>query len=527
MTIDDKISSIDQLNIYLGELTHSWLKILTLLAAVLIPGFLILDYFSVPNAQFMNFVTFRFASTAIMLAIHIMLRFTSPGKVSIVSGYLVSFVIAGTIVMMTVILGGFDSSYYAGLNLVIIAINLLLPWRPFHSIANSLVTILLYIGGNLLFGGEYLISNLLNNIFFLVSTAVITIVINFLRYNLTLKEYNQRINLQNAQVDEIREIAEIAQHVATGNLTIRINKQLTGTAGILETAFDKMITELHNALLRIREVTNSVAQFNLSIKSNTDTLTHGAKSQLDTLAQSLDIIKSMTDSIIKCSTEVLHTDELADKAIRTAATSGKHVDEAVGGMNRIEDVIKTTSNQVMTLSKSSEKINEIAQVIRDIADQTNLLALNAAIEAARAGEQGKGFTVVAEEVGKLADRTSGATKEITETINQIIGDIKSAVSSMDLARREVDTSIGNVNKMHEAMREIIELSNTLRDMISCMAMGDKEQTQVAGHINENLTNIKDITLGLSNSIENIAGTISEMSEFTLNLEALVNKFKLE
>lgn len=188
---DDKL-----LSDYIDGIIHSWSKILTSLAFTLVPLFLILDYIITPSEYFFIFIRYRLISTVLIIALHFVVRNTKPGKVSIIHGYLISIILGYTISMMTVYLGGFDSPYYAGLNLVVIGVNLLLPWGAFNSTLSGLIIISMYLSLNI-FNDSYFNSiNLINNLFFLFSTIIISISINKVRTNLIRDEFYLRVQLK-------------------------------------------------------------------------------------------------------------------------------------------------------------------------------------------------------------------------------------------------------------------------------------------------------------------------------------------
>ena len=162
-------------NHYLNSIIHDWLKTLTTLAYTLVPAFFLLDYFMMPKELLPRFGVYRLISTLICLVQYFIIRNTKPGAHSYYHGYFVSINVGGIIALMTVDLGGFNSSYYAGLNLVIIGVNLLLPWRSIHSAINGLIIILMYLILNLMAGVDFDRTVLANNLFFMTATAVIAV----------------------------------------------------------------------------------------------------------------------------------------------------------------------------------------------------------------------------------------------------------------------------------------------------------------------------------------------------------------
>ncbi len=511
---------------YLNQITYDSLKVLTLFGSILYASFFLLDYVVAPPELIVSFAAYRLTACGIIFAQYIILRSSRPSGRTFLHGYLTSIVASSLIAVMIIQLGGFDSGYYAGLNLVIIGTNLLISWHYLHSAVNGLLTVVLYVAANMLFGGEFSVQTLIGNLFFMVSTLFLAVITSYLRFNLMKLEFTLRADLAGAQVGEINELARVAQQVASGDLTVTIGKKSTDTAGILETAFETMIHDLRSALTNVQEMSGLVAGFVQDIKARTDAMELGSREQLEQTERSGAAIRSMTETIMNNSATALRTDETAGRAIASASRSGEFVDKAVTGMNTVAEVVKQSAEKVRSLGQSGQRIGEIVLVINEIADRTNLLALNAAIEAARAGEQGKGFAIVAAEIGKLSDRTAQAIKEITAMIQVVLGEIGGAVSVMELANREVDASIHHVREMHASVKEIIELSDGLRGMISQIASASRSENDAAEEINRNIAAINDIALNLAGYLKSVSSSVGGMSSQAAQLEDTVRKFKL-
>ena len=209
---------------YLNSIIHDWLKTLTTLGFSLVPAFFLLDYFTMPAELLPRFGIYRLISTLICLIQYYIIRNTTPGIYSYYHGYFVSINIGGIIALMTVDLGGFNSSYYAGLNLVIIAVNLLLPWKSIHSAVNSIIIIMMYVMLNFMASVDFDRSILINNLFFMSSTAIIAVSINHVKYNLIKKEFNLLVELKKAR-DALWSEMELAKRLQTALLP---NKQRIG-----------------------------------------------------------------------------------------------------------------------------------------------------------------------------------------------------------------------------------------------------------------------------------------------------------
>ncbi len=185
---------------YRNALLHSWMGTLTILGFTLIPLFIVLDFFTMPAELLRRFAWYRGTVTAAVLVQLFVIRRTRPSRWSFLHGYVFTVMTGGMIVRMTKDLGGFDSAYYAGLNLVIVAVNLLLPWRGIHSAANGLIVVAMYVTYDALFGGPFTSSILVNNLYFMGGTVVIATAINYTKHKLIEQEYYLRAELLDANV---------------------------------------------------------------------------------------------------------------------------------------------------------------------------------------------------------------------------------------------------------------------------------------------------------------------------------------
>src|ERR687888_531859 len=208
----------DTVDEYLENLLHDWLKTLSTLGFTLIPIFFVLDVFMMPRELLPRFALYRLVTTAIIIAQHFLIRFTRPTPRSYLHGYFLSVVAGFMITLMTTDLGGFNSTYYAGLNLVMIAVNLLLPWSASQSAINSFLIIGPYIILNALVPHERVHSEILvNNLYFLCSTGVISTSINYVKQKLIVQEFHLRADLKKAR-DALWGEMEVAKRIQTSLL---------------------------------------------------------------------------------------------------------------------------------------------------------------------------------------------------------------------------------------------------------------------------------------------------------------------
>ena len=235
----------------------------------------------------------------------------------------------------------------------------------------------------------------------------------------------------------------------------------------------------------------------------------------------------MSAKIVESSQNAAFATESARNAAEVAGEGGYVVQQTIEGMKAISESVKASAATIVELGKRSDEIGEIISVIDDIADQTNLLALNAAIEAARAGEQGRGFAVVADEVRKLAERTTRATAEIASMIKSIQEDTSGAVSSMEEGTIQVESGMAFAVKAGDSLKSIVSVVNVVQDMIEQIATASDEQSTAAEQISNNVSKIASVTKLSAQSAEQMATTAEELNRQTEALNELVGRFKLE
>jgi len=252
----------------------------------------------------------------------------------------------------------------------------------------------------------------------------------------------------------------------------------------------------------------------------------GAQEQSAQTSEVASAVEEMTRTILETTKNTSVAAEASKAAGDNAIDGGKAVSETIDGMNRISQVVQKSADTVLTLGQNSDKIGEIVQVINDIADQTNLLALNAAIEAARAGEQGRGFAVVADEVRKLAERTTNATKEIAAMIKAIQKDTSEAVSSIKEGTSEVEKGKEKANKAGDVLKKIVEGAKKVSDIVIQVAAASEEQASAAEEIGKNIESINNVINESATGIQQIARAAEDLNRLTNDLQNLVSQFKL-
>jgi methyl-accepting chemotaxis protein len=343
-------------------------------------------------------------------------------------------------------------------------------------------------------------------------------------YNEIVKGINETLD---AIYDPINEAIDALEKIASGDLTVKISKKYSGDHEKIKDSINNVTHSLGKTLNDVSLAAVAAASAAHQISSSTEEMAAGANEQSSQTTEVAGAVEEMTKTIFETTKNTTRAAEASKNAGTVALEGGKVVKETINGMIRISDVVKHSSQTVQALGKSSNEIGEIIQVIDDIADQTNLLALNAAIEAARAGEQGRGFAVVADEVRKLAERTSKATQEIASMIKQIQKDTDGAVKSMKLGTDEVEKGKILAEKAGQSLKEIIAGAENVADIVTQVAVASEEQSRTSEQITQNIELINNVTQQNATGVRQIAHAAEELNLLTGNLQKLISGFKVD
>ncbi len=330
-----------------------------------------------------------------------------------------------------------------------------------------------------------------------------------------------------AIVNPIQETQKVLTILATGDLTAKIEQDFKGDFDLLKKDVNNLCASLNQVITDVNEAVQSTASASSEISASAEQMATGSEEQSSQVTEVASAVEEMTSTIIENTKNISRAAEKAKDAGEIAKAGGKIVNNTVIGMNKISEVVLNAGNTVDKLGKSSEQIGQIIQVINDIADQTNLLALNAAIEAARAGEQGRGFAVVADEVRKLAERTTKATKEIGVMIKQIQIDTRGAVQSMDQGKIEVENGTKLANQAGESLDLIISASVELFDIVVQVASASEEQSTTAESISSSIEGMSNVIHESSAGIQQVARATEDLNRLTDNLQKVVETFKIK
>lgn len=328
-------------------------------------------------------------------------------------------------------------------------------------------------------------------------------------------------------LNNMDEVLKFAQSVADGDLTqpdivVNSHTDLHKAGEVLNT----MKNSLANVVFNVSGGVNQLTTFSDNLLASSETITEDTKEQLNNTGRVASAVEMMSIVVYDVTRNSTNAANSSREAVELAQKGGEVVTETIKGMNRISDSVNNSADTIQSLGKSSKQIGEIIKVINDIANQTNLLALNAAIEAARAGEQGRGFAVVADEVRKLAERTTAATSEITDMIKSIQGETGNAVESMHTATLEVEAGVKLANQADDSLKQIVSSVQSVMDMVQQIASSARQQNMTGEEVTNNLQEIANENQRTANVAQEYFGTTKELNALSRNLQTIVSHFKV-
>jgi methyl-accepting chemotaxis protein len=323
----------------------------------------------------------------------------------------------------------------------------------------------------------------------------------------------------------IERVKDIAQ--GEGDLTKRIDVTSEDEIGQLATWFNQFVGKIHDVIVEVAGSTREVASAATQIAASSEEIARGMDEQATQVTQVSSAVEEMSASVVEVAKKSADASRNASDSGRAATEGGTVVQQTIAGMNAISDAVRAGAASVQELGKRGEQIGQIIEVINDIADQTNLLALNAAIEAARAGEHGRGFAVVADEVRKLADRTTKATEEIAQSIQAIQVETGEAVQRMNAGTDQVEIGVGRATEAGKSLEQIVASAQAVATMIQSIAAAAEEQSATSEQVSRNIESISAVTRQASEGTGQAAQAAQQLSTKAEELLSIVSRFKVQ
>ena len=338
-----------------------------------------------------------------------------------------------------------------------------------------------------------------------------------------LRLESEQLNRQNQ--DAILRLMNELGDLADGDLTVTatVSEDITGA---IADSINYTIEELRVLVGRINDAANRVTLATEMARKTSEELLAAAERQSQEIEQAGRSVLTMASSMNQVSSEASQSAQVARQSLSAAEKGAQAVQDSIKGMNEIREQIQETAKRIKRLGESSQEIGEIVELISDITEQTNVLALNAAIQAASAGEAGRGFTVVAEEVQRLAERSAEATKQIAAIVKTIQTDTQDAVSAMEESTQGVVEGAKLSDAAGQALAEIGSVSQNLASLIENISSATQQQAQSAAGVAETMKDILNVTEQTTAGTKQTAEAVGELAGLATELKGSVAGFKV-
>jgi methyl-accepting chemotaxis protein len=314
--------------------------------------------------------------------------------------------------------------------------------------------------------------------------------------------------------------------LAAGKLGIDIAVDRKDEFGEQAAALKRMIEKWRDIVGRIREASDNVASASTQLSASAELMQKGSDQQAKRAHQVATASEEMSQTVIDIAKSASSIASTATQAATTAKEGGMIVGEAIKEVKEIAHTVGASESNIMSLAELSQRIGEIIGIINEIADQTNLLALNAAIEAARAGEHGRGFAVVADEVRKLAERTTGATSEVSGIIGEIQSKVTSAVASIEQVSVKVERGVDLSTKAGNELATIVKSVEDLHLMVQQIASAIEEMSTTSDQISKDIESISGISNETSQSSTEVTRASQELARLGTGLQGISQQFEM-